>query len=311
MQQIAHRRRHLPIEFLPKVSEYLSLIMTLIFAFGICFQLPVVLTLLARAGHHRFAVPAAQAPLCDRHRLRRRRGADAAGRDQPVRASRSRRCFSTRPRIFSVRMVEKKRARSRGRARGGGAGAEAPARPTASRLAAVRARRSLSRRRQDAALSVTHRSDPMHDIDSSATTPRRSTRACEARAGAAVGASSSRSTTAPRAAIPTLQDAQERRNALSKEIGKAKAKGRGAGAGADGRGRRAQGDACQAGEDEAARARRGARRSALAVHAQPAARRRAGRHRRDRQRRDAPLRRRRATSTSRPRSMSSSARRSA
>lgn len=38
------------IELLPKVSEYLSLIMTLIFGFGICFQLPVVLTLLARAG---------------------------------------------------------------------------------------------------------------------------------------------------------------------------------------------------------------------------------------------------------------------
>jgi len=38
------------IELMPKVSEYLSLIMTLIFGFGLMFQLPVVLTLLARAG---------------------------------------------------------------------------------------------------------------------------------------------------------------------------------------------------------------------------------------------------------------------
>jgi len=33
-----------------KVSEYLSLIMMLMLGFGICFQLPVLLTLLARAG---------------------------------------------------------------------------------------------------------------------------------------------------------------------------------------------------------------------------------------------------------------------
>ena len=36
------------IELLPRVSEYLSLTMTLILAFGMCFQLPVLLTLLAR-----------------------------------------------------------------------------------------------------------------------------------------------------------------------------------------------------------------------------------------------------------------------
>src|SRR5690606_21190213 len=34
------------IELLPKVNEYLSLIMMLILAFGFVFQLPVVLTLL-------------------------------------------------------------------------------------------------------------------------------------------------------------------------------------------------------------------------------------------------------------------------
>jgi len=38
------------ISLLPKVSEYLSLIMTLIFAFGLVFQLPVVTTLMARVG---------------------------------------------------------------------------------------------------------------------------------------------------------------------------------------------------------------------------------------------------------------------
>ena len=40
----------LPIQLEAKVNEYLSLIMRLIFAFGLSFQLPVLLSLLARAG---------------------------------------------------------------------------------------------------------------------------------------------------------------------------------------------------------------------------------------------------------------------
>ena len=38
------------ISLLPRVSEYLSLIMTLIFSFGLVFQLPVVTSLMARVG---------------------------------------------------------------------------------------------------------------------------------------------------------------------------------------------------------------------------------------------------------------------
>jgi sec-independent protein translocase protein TatC len=46
MQQLGEGQ--VQIELQTRVSEYLGFIMTLIFAFGICFQLPIVLTLLAR-----------------------------------------------------------------------------------------------------------------------------------------------------------------------------------------------------------------------------------------------------------------------
>ncbi len=40
----------IPIQLMPKVGEYLDLVMKLIFAFGVAFQLPVALALMAKVG---------------------------------------------------------------------------------------------------------------------------------------------------------------------------------------------------------------------------------------------------------------------
>ena len=49
-EQLAAGPGELAIELEPKVNEYLSLVMRLIFAFGLSFELPVVISLLARVG---------------------------------------------------------------------------------------------------------------------------------------------------------------------------------------------------------------------------------------------------------------------
>ncbi|MBI3706096.1 MAG: twin-arginine translocase subunit TatC [Proteobacteria bacterium] len=70
----------MPIQLEAKMSEYLSLVMTLIFAFGISFELPVLLTLLAKVGIVSAEALASKRGALGREAARCRRGRGGRGR---------------------------------------------------------------------------------------------------------------------------------------------------------------------------------------------------------------------------------------
>jgi sec-independent protein translocase protein TatC len=43
-------QQYVGIELMPKIGEYIDLVMKLVLAFGLCFEMPVILTLLAKVG---------------------------------------------------------------------------------------------------------------------------------------------------------------------------------------------------------------------------------------------------------------------
>ena len=109
------------IEKTLRSSDYLERILQLVFAFGFAFEMPVLLILLVRVGIATTEGLRVQAALRHRDLLRRRRGAGAARRGQPDRARRCRCSPSTRSASSSARgsrrSARKRTRRPRKRAR--------------------------------------------------------------------------------------------------------------------------------------------------------------------------------------------------
>ncbi len=69
------------VSMMTDISAYLDFVLTLFFAFGVAFEIPIATILAGGDGSDHTRRPGQQASLCRRRRVRRRHVADAAGRD--------------------------------------------------------------------------------------------------------------------------------------------------------------------------------------------------------------------------------------
>ena len=66
------------VEWMPDIGTYLNFVMNMFLAFGVTFEVPIAVILLVKMGVVSVAKLKEYSALCDRGRVRRRGGRDAA-----------------------------------------------------------------------------------------------------------------------------------------------------------------------------------------------------------------------------------------